>query len=284
MAFINKSCGIRLLCTIGIVLSVFMVTCSGSQGSIEVEPEWIRLPTQIIRSELSTDLGVFFPNSDLRLQAVGNPNQRVDDPSTDRSAYLLNATRLPPLAFGYRVMNPAMARNYGTYELVELVRQVGDRFDQVYPGREFRVGDLSKQGGGTIRESNGKRVHSSHRNGLDVDVNLLYTDCRDTDSWHNPSCPQDTKKNLELLRSFIRSGPDPDESIVDSIYVSKDFLEQACSYTNASPTRKERYQEVLRYLNAREEHVTHFHLRIKCPGNSLRCPPPRPLPKRDVCR
>lgn len=249
-----------------------------------MEPEWIKLPTQTIRSPLPVDLGAFFPNSDPRIQAVGNPNQRIDDPSTDRRAFLRNATQLPPLSLGYRVLNPAMKRNFGTYELIELIRQVGDKFDQSYPGQEIHIGDLSKQRGGTIRESDGTRVHSSHRNGLDVDINLLYTDCRGTDSWHNPACPQDTKKNLELLRSFIRSGPHRDESIVDSIYVSDEFVINACHLIDASQATKDRYAEVLPYLHARDEHKTHFHLRITCPEHSFQCPSPRPLRKRDICR
>jgi len=233
---------------------------------------------------LPVNLGAFFPNSEIRIQAVGNPNQRIDDPSTDRNAYLRNATRLQPLSLGYRVLNPVMKRNYGTYELVELIRQVGDQFDQAYPGREFHIGDLSNQQGGTIREKNGRRVHSSHRNGLDVDVNFVYADCRGTDSWHNPACPQDTKKNLELLRSFIRSGPYLDESIVDTIYVSEEFVKSACRLVNTSTTAKDRYQKILPYLRMRDGHKTHFHLRIKCPEHSLRCPNPRLLRKRDVCR
>ncbi len=283
MLFIKKRLNILFFLTTQVLLILLACTCSGSQSSRELEPEWIRLPTQTIRSALPVNLGAFFPNSDTRIQAVGNPNQRIDDPSTDRNAYLRNATRLPPLSLGYRVLNPGMRRNYGTYELVELVRQVGDKFDQTYPEREFHVGDLSKQKGGTIRENDGRRVHSSHRNGLDVDINLLYTDCRGTDSWHNPACPQDTKKNLELLRSFVRSGPYRDKSIVDSIYVSDEFVKNACRFMSASQTVKERYQEILPYLNMRDEHKTHFHLRIKCPEHSLRCPAPRPLRKRDLC-
>jgi murein endopeptidase len=284
MLFIKKKLNILFFLNVQAILTLLACTCSGSQSSSDLESEWIRLPTLTIRSDIPANLGAFFPNWDTRIQAVGNPNQRIDDPSTDRHAYLRNATRLPPLSLGYRVLNPAMKRNYGTYELVELIRQVGDKFDQNYPGREFHVGDLSKQQGGTIRERDGKRVHSSHRNGLDVDINLLYTDCRSTNSWHNPMCPQDTEKNLELLRTFIRSGPYRDKSIVDSIYVSQEFVKNACRLIKASQTAKERYQGILPYLNARDEHETHFHLRIKCPEHSLRCPHPRPLRKRDICR
>jgi penicillin-insensitive murein DD-endopeptidase len=274
---------IRFLPIFWILIATLVSTCAGSQGSIERKPEWIRLPAQTIRSELPINLGKFFPGSDLKIQAVGNPNQRVDDPSTDRNAYLLNATRLPSLSLGYRVLSPAMARNYGTYQLVELIRQVGDQFDQTYPGHEFHIGDLSKQKGGTIRESNGKRVHSSHRNGLDADINLLYNDCHDDGTWSSPSCPMDIEKNMDLIRSLIRSGPYRDQSIVDSIYVSPEFVDNACRYVKGSQSKKESYQEIFPYLQIRAEHPTHFHVRIKCPENSLQCPASRPLSTRDIC-
>lgn len=283
MQLIRESKHQSLFYILFILISFQIGTCVRSPVPIEEPSEWLTLPTQYITAEISVDLGVFFPNPESKIQAVGNPNQREDNRRSDQTAYLLNATQLPTLSLGYHVLHPGMGRNYGTYELVELIRQVADRFESAHPGREFWVGDLSQKNGGTIRDKHGNRAHSSHRNGLDADINFLRTDCKGTDSWHHPECPLEIKKNLDLVRMFVTSGPEMSESIVDRIYVSRDFKNAACRYVQASSDRKDRYGEVLRYLQVRSGHLTHFHIRIKCPPLSVNCPVSRPLSTRNPC-
>ena len=224
----------------------------------------------------------FLPNPNPLVQAIGSTHQREDRQSTDRQARLQNASRLGALSLGYELRNPKSQRDYGTYELVELIRQVGVRFDELHEGEVFMVGDLSLKQGGTIRNHSGSRVHSSHRNGLDVDIDFLRTDCHGGGSQNASDCPPAVEANLELMQLFLDSGP-PLGPVVDLFYVHHDFHERACNFVYASEERHEQYAQALRYMEARDGHQVHFHMRIRCPAMSRGCPPSPPPPTRDGC-
>jgi penicillin-insensitive murein endopeptidase len=217
----------------------------------------------------------FFPNPSSAVQAVGTAQQARDSRRTDRHAYLRNATPLSLDADGYKVLGQGMERYYGTYELVELIQQVGATYDELHPGGAIRVGDLSRRRGGTIRDTAGQRVHSSHRNGLDADVMYLHTDCQQPGDFDDPYCPIDVARSLELMNMFVAGGPYEDESLVDLFYVGSVFRERACRYLGANETEAERYRGVLERLQPMGGHESHFHVRIACPEHSWRCPPPR---------
>lgn len=225
----------------------------------------------------------FFPNPSPKVQAVGTPQQVRDDRGTDRNAYLQNATPLTLEGDGYRVLGPGMERYYGTYELVELIQQTGARFAERHgsnPQAYFLVGDLSKRRGGTIRDRSGRRVHSSHRNGLDVDINYVRKQCGTGSSdqdpkgpygpLNNPNCRLHLRENMELLRDFVRGGPGG-SSLVSRIFVSDGFVHKACRAARERPRFRRRYRRVMSHMKAMPGHQAHFHLRLKCPDNSLRC-------------
>jgi hypothetical protein len=231
-------------------------------------------PAVFIRGPVQS-LNAFFPNPDPRVQAVGNPHQRVDDPRTDHHARLRDPTELSVHAPGLEVLGPARRTHFGTYELVELIQQVGANLDARYPGRVMRVGDLSRPRGGTIRDGNGRRIHSSHRNGLDADIMYPHEDCRDRGDVYDGYCPVDIDGTLELMQLFVQGGPEGEASMVDTLYVGNGFRQRACKYLRREPAAALRYRDVVQRLQPMGGHEAHFHVRIECPEHSLRCPPPR---------
>lgn len=254
------------------------------------------LPTTVITAtpapvEIDVEMTSFFPNPNPAVQAVGAPHQTEDDRRTDRAARLLDATSLSLEAPGVRVLNPNMGRHYGTYELVELVQQVGATYAAVRPGDAIEVGDLSLRKGGTIRESDGRRVHSSHRNGLDVDVRYLYRDCHMQGRLDDGTCPVGIKESLELMRMFVDGGPEEGyssvtgmkDSMVDVIYVGEPFQKNLCRHLREHDEDAERYRDVVERLQVMGGHQAHFHVRIACPEHSKRCPPPR-VHRPKICR
>jgi hypothetical protein len=217
----------------------------------------------------------YFPNPRPVIQAVGLAHQPEDRRSTDRQGTLRNATELLPDMPGLRVLSPGRRTNFGTYELVELIQQVGATFDDLYPGRAIRIGDLSRPRGGTIRAADGQRVHSSHRNGLDADVMYLHTDCQRGGDFGKAYCPVDVPRSLELMNMFVAGGPHEEESMVDLFYAGATFQDRACRYLSENEDKAERYRGVLERLQPMGGHESHFHVRITCPEHSLGCPPPR---------
>lgn len=221
------------------------------------------------------EMTAYFPNPKPQVQAVGSTHQPVDRRATDHAAHLRNPSRLRDDVPGVDVLSPAMGRNYGTYELVELIQQVGAGFDWRFPGQALRVGDLSKRRGGTIRDGSGRRVHSSHRNGLDADIMYLHRDCHGDGTFDAMDCPIGIEENLDVLQMFVDGGPYDDHSLVDVIYVGHAMRDRVCRYLGQDERRVRRYGELLDHMQVMSGHEAHFHVRIKCPETSVRCPAPR---------
>lgn len=219
-----------------------------------------------------------------RVQAIGWTQQAVDNPATDRTAHLVQGVALPEGSTGLSVLSARRGRNFGTDELVGLLQQVGARFHDRHPRAEVRVGDLSKQGGGTIRDRSGKRVHSSHRNGLDADIRYLHLDCQGDGRFDRQACAFDVRANLELMRMLVEGGPQEEPPLVDAFFIGASIKRRVCRWVKENPDQAPAYGAVLRRMRPMGGHTAHFHMRLRCPAHSFhRGCPKRTRPKRHVC-
>ena len=101
---------------------------------------------------------------------------------------LVRGVRLPPRGAALRHLGPAPAalpsrwwRRYGNDYLVRMVLRVARRHAAAdpEPPPPMLVGDLSRPRGGEFGRRFGALGHSSHQNGLDVDVYYPRRDQRD---------------------------------------------------------------------------------------------------------
>ncbi len=93
---------------------------------------------------------------------------------TFNAGVLRHGARLSPKGEGY-VIPPlwaARSSNYGTDELVAMIRRAAARVAREYPGAQLGLGDLSLRGG---RDSD---LHRSHRAGRDADLIFYAVDER----------------------------------------------------------------------------------------------------------
>ena len=80
---------------------------------------------------------------------------------------------------GFHVLWPTKKRHYGTYDLVEMVVNIGEWLRENIAGVSLAVGDSSSKEGGPLGSwivRNGKRVwvgHASHKTGMDIDLSYL---------------------------------------------------------------------------------------------------------------
>lgn len=159
----------------------------------------------------------------------------------------------------------ARGRFYGTRELVELLEETASELAHRYPGREpLRIGDLSLENGGQLS------VHSSHQNGLDVDLlylrrgKALGLDDASPVSIQGLSRRFDLRRNWDLIKLMFASGK-----------VSRVFVSPVVKYAFCEFARKRgelrRAAEILRRVQAYTDHSSHLHVRLYCPASNPRC-------------
>lgn len=167
-------------------------------------------------------------------------------------------------------------RNYGSFELISMIRTVAQEIAQKYPSRErLQIGDVANLKGGSIGS------HKSHQNGLDADVVYFRKNNQEQDpQWigkyvekfvkNGKLSPNfDTERNwafLEKLTSFPQ---------VQRIFVDINIKKNLCALYASSKDLST--QRILRTLRPAPLHDDHMHIRIACPPGSIHCIP-QPLP------
>lgn len=189
---------------------------------------------------------------------------------------------------GFYLSRPELKTYYGSNELVYLIQKMGKFTLENFENYEVRVGDLSKQKGGTIyTRKQGRMVpkHKSHKNGLDADISYYFTNPK-----HQGQSALSTKgkiredweieKQWELFKMFNET------KLVDRIFVHKKLKKAFCDLAKKrgevqSTTQEGLAFETLWRLQARpSDHADHFHLRVKCSSMQSACAAPMAEPPR----
>jgi len=192
------------------------------------------------------------------------PREQTDAVGTYISGSLENGMQLlqGPYISAVRARS---GRNYGTYELVTgLERASCSVFNQYHIQTE--VGDLSTQRGGRLGS------HSSHQNGLDVDVSLFANrnGAVSNTPWFSPGRDTfDAETNWKFVEAFVKSVP------TYMIFLDRVHIDALRNYaTSKTIPDKERVLNVLRHEPG---HADHFHIRVRCPvGDRCDCPSNNP--------
>lgn len=106
-------------------------------------------------------------------QAWGKPHTGKYNPKTKKMMYLTNSNSLLEawqklgIGAGFEVRFPTRKRHYGTYDMVELVVNIGEWVRQNVPGFSIGISDVAAANGGRIGE------HASHKTGMDIDIAYL---------------------------------------------------------------------------------------------------------------
>ena len=137
-----------------------------------------------------------------RSRALGTPS----------AGALVRGVRLPPSGPHFATWDPILRRSpnrswrrFGTDALVRLVLGVAKAYSSAHPqARPMLVGDLSRPHGGDFGRRFGIIGHSTHQNGLDVDVYYPRVDRRP----RPPSTPSQVDRALaqDLVDRFVRAG------------------------------------------------------------------------------
>jgi penicillin-insensitive murein endopeptidase len=189
------------------------------------------------------------------------------------------AVALPASGPGYQVMRLSRNRFYGHPRLIAFIQAFAKKARaEGWPG--LLVGDMAQPRGGPIATG-----HASHQIGLDVDIWFTPAprrrlDANERETMNAVSMVEAggeavdpsawSGRQLRLLRTAA-GFPD-----VERIFVSPAIKRAACAGAG-------RDRAWLAKIRPWWGHTSHFHVRLRCPGDDPACVGQDPLPAGDGC-
>lgn len=184
---------------------------------------------------------------------------------------LENADRFALETESYTKIMQARARHYATFDLIYVIEFAADAVKKAFPdGERIQIGDASQEHGGFIRG------HSSHQNGLDVDIAYLRKDYQEQNPNHYDGFEEnfvfkgklssnfDLERNWHFIKSLVST------KRINRIFINPVIKKALCIHAkDIGEITSER--ETLRHLRAWSGHRDHMHIRINCPENSPLC-------------
>lgn len=175
---------------------------------------------------------------------------------------------------GLEIVHPERKTYFASYELVYLLGTLGTLTTKgIIPNYSLKIGDVSREKGGQLFK------HASHQNGLDADIAFYFKDTKNQGGLfsaldHGKSGkPIDSWMPEEQWKLFKYA---VDTKYVDRIFIHPNLKEVLCNLAikkgdlTEEQTTGDAY-EALRRLREEKNHYNHFHLRIKCAKNQVRC-------------
>jgi murein endopeptidase len=217
-------------------------------------------------------------------QAWGKPNTGLWVAEIKKMLYLtqsssiLEAAQKLGTSAGFQVLWPTKKRHYGTYDMVEMVVNIGAWLRENVNDVMLSVADTAAKEGGSLGSwvvRNGKRVwvgHASHKTGMDIDLGYLTRnpklvmnriDIPNKGGYtHSEFLAAEQWRLIKAVHEF---------SPIEVIYVNRNVKNEMCrqalkagdlpSKTNtASPAAK-----ILTKLIVEDTaHGNHWHVRLDC--------------------
>lgn len=194
------------------------------------------------------------------------------------SGCIAGATPLPLEGVGYQAIDLTRNRYYGHPSLIAFIEELGRRAAGASVGT-LLVGDMAQPRGGPMSSG-----HLSHQTGLDVDV------------WFRldlPSLPRESREGIAQPEVV-----DPATGLVDPTLFGDRHAEMVrlaaldprvdrifvgAAVKKALCEREWEDRSFLRRVRPWPAHDEHMHVRLRCPDDSPRCRPQRPLPGNEGC-
>ena len=178
---------------------------------------------------------------------------------------IVNGVQLPREIKGVGV-NPARGSSqWGSGLSIDFIKYIANHYSQMETGTLFCVNNISNKGGGDIKG------HSSHENGLDIDISYPSSANQCTSSekffipWKTLSSEDSDflRRNWEFLKFILVD--DEVKNIIAIIFSDKKFMKSLCRWAkNQSGIAQEDIEGVLSKLYHQRNHHHHYHIRMKC--------------------
>lgn len=198
-------------------------------------------------------------------QAIGFP----DKGSLRNATSILEISKLHKDQNYFSVAFPSRERFYGTYEMSQIILNLGQFLHKEFDAFRLFVGNISARKGGLLNP------HKSHQIGMDVDIAYPAATAADAEKLKFPVVVQQssrkfnssiysTKKTFELFKYAFKQTATP----VDRIFADKLIIQDLCKYAIQNKEFSGKDKDLVEKLFQNIEHVDghgdHFHLRLKC--------------------
>lgn len=201
-------------------------------------------------------------------QAWGKPH--AGQVVNGKRVYLTNSTSLLEVFQklgpdnGFSVWRPQKLRHYGTYDIVEMIVNIGEWIKENVPGFDMKVNDISAKNGGMIG-------HSSHKTGMDVDLayvtktpKMTFMDL-DRVKGNFTHADFDGANQWKLIKATFDMSP------VEVIYMNRKIKNEMCRQAllagdlkSNTDTKSEAANILTRLVVIDNNHGDHWHVRMDC--------------------
>ena len=196
------------------------------------------------------------------------------------NGYVIRPRKLPLKGRHYRVMDVQATRNtnWGTDEIIGMIKYVADKVAQKYPDSVLQVGNIGACGGGKIPWS------VSHRSGRDMDLafylidnhgqqvqlsNMVAVDRnKEAVLEDGRTVHFDSGRNWEMIKAILTYPEASVQWIFIANYLKRDLLLYAKEH-NESPEIIWKAKNVMWQPYHSSAHADHIHVRIYCSKDDL---------------
>ncbi len=175
---------------------------------------------------------------------------------------------------GFQVLNQENERYYGTWDMIQFIKKMGEWVRVSFPNQTLAVRDISKKDGGQLAK------HKSHKVGLDADIayftknkSRIMTTMIDTRT-NQVSNDLMLDEQLKLFKYMISTG-EVHVIFVDHL-IKKALCEKATELGEVNgnkdnPLTVRTLNRLAPDFGKDREHSTHFHLRLFCGPYNRAC-------------
>lgn len=204
--------------------------------------------------------------------SVSRPIDQAVGKAMGAGSRLLNANSLLEAAqklgnsAGFEILWPSKKRHYATYDIVDLVVNLGAWLRENLPGIPLSIGDVSAFSGGRIGS------HGSHRTGMDIDLAYL-TDNRRLvmDRMDIPNKSGYTHSDFLAADQWKLMKTAHEVAPIEVIYVNRNIKNEMCKQALKSGDLKSKTDTsslaaaiLTKMIVEDSAHGNHWHVRLDC--------------------
>ena len=175
------------------------------------------------------------------------------------NGFLVNGRRVIATASNQiRIQNPQRCTNFGTTMMAAMLEWLGREIAKEYPlarnpSAHLLIGDISPPRGGCMPGRGGRRGHSSHTAGRDVDIGFLVVKSGKGDPSHFHK-DFDADAEWWLIKKILQNP----FVCVSKVFLDRKWIAKLARVNGADPY----WKEARRFIQHIKYHKNHIHVRV----------------------